>query len=197
MGGGAGNPIHVENAAWARLADRQLFDLVEVEMSATVGETTERAHGRWVVVTQPDGTAISAADPASLGRFAAGRTLGSLLADLPPAVIAAAETPVEYLVHSWMADEIEPESAFVAVSQGRVSGVWAGRDMLNMVAFAGSRSLWDPALPGDIQIPLLTRRCRYSAGGVTCTSVAQFAERPDPTPPCANPIPLTAHRFGW
>lgn len=166
-------------------------------MSATVGEATERAQGRWIVVTQPDGTAISAADPASLGRFAAGRTIGSVLADLPPAVIAAAETPVGYLKHSWVADEIESESAVVAVSHGRVSGVWAGKDMLHTVAFAASRSLWDPQLPGEIQIPLLTRRCRYSADQVTCTAVTQFAERPDPTPPCVNPIPLTPHHFEW
>jgi hypothetical protein len=187
----------VENTTWGLLADRQLFDLVEVEASATVGEATERAHGRWVVVTQSDGTAISAVDPASLGRVAAGRTIGSVLADLPPAVIAAAETPVRCLVHSWMADEIEPGSAVVAVSQGRVSGVWAGQDMLRTFAFAGSRSLWDPQLPGEIQIPLLTRRCRYLAGEVACTSVAQFAERPDPAPPCANPVPLTPHHFEW
>jgi len=166
-------------------------------MSATVGEAAEHAQGRWVVITRPDGTAISAADPATLGRLGPGRTIGSVLADLPPAVIAAAETPVGYLVQSWMADEIEPESAFVAVAHGQVAGVWAGQDMRRAVAFAASRSIWDPELPGDIQIPLLTRRCRYSAGGVACTSVEQFAERPDPTPPCANPIPLTPHRFEW
>ena len=187
----------MENARWGLLADRQLFDLVEVEISATVGEATERAHGRWVVVTQPGGTAISAADPASLGRFAAGRTIGSVLADLPPVVVAAAETPVGYLVHSWMADEIEPGSAVVVVSHGRVCGVWAGVDMLRTVAFASTRSLWDPQLPGEIQIPLLTRSCRYSAGDATCTAVAQFAERPDPAPPCVNPIPLTPHHFEW
>jgi hypothetical protein len=187
----------VENVAWGHLGDRQLFDVVEVEMSATVVEATERAHGRWVVVTQPDGTAISAADPTTLGRFAAGQMIGSVLADLPPVVIAAAETPVEYLVRSWMADEIEPGSAFIVVSRGRVSGVWVGEDMRRTVAFAASRSFWAPELPGDIQIPLLTRRCRYSASGVTCTAVGQFAERPDPAPPCDNPIPLTAHRFEW
>jgi hypothetical protein len=187
----------VENTAWGELGDRQLFDMVEVEMSATVGEAIEQARGRWVVIMQSDGTTMSAVDSTTLGRLAAERTIGSVLADLPPVVTAAAETPVGYLVHSWMADELEPGSAFVAVSHGRVSGVWAGQDMRSAVAFAASRSLWDPELPGDIQIPLLTRRCRYSAGGVTCTSVAQFAERPDPTPPCANPIPLTAHRFEW
>jgi len=187
----------MEDGAWGHLGDRQLFDVVEVQMSATVGEATERAHGRWVVVTQPGGTTISAADPTTLGRFRAGQTIGSVLADLPPVVVAAADTPVEYLVQSWMADEIEPGSAFVAVSHGQVSGVWAGQDMRQTVAFAPSRSLWSPELPGDIQIPLLTRRCRYSVGGVTCTAVGQFAERPDPTPPCTNPIPLTAHRFEW
>lgn len=187
----------MENTAWGRLDDRVLFDVVEVKLSATVGNAIECAQGRWVVVTQADGSAVSAADPNTLGRFAAWRAIGSVLADLPPAVVAAAETPVGYLVRSWMADEIEPGSAFVAISQGQVRGVWAGQDMRSTVALATSRSVWAPELPGDIQIPLLTRRCRYSTGARTCTAVDQFAERPDPTPPCANPVPLTAHRFEW
>jgi hypothetical protein len=187
----------VETAAWGELGDQRLSEVVELDQSATVGDAIEQADGRWIVIAGPDGTALSAVDPATLGQYAVENPIGTVLADLPPVVTAAAETPVGYLLQSWMADELEPGSAFIAVSDDGVAGVWAGPEMLRAVAFAANRGVWDPDLPGEIKIPLLTRNCRYSEGGVACTSVAQFAEPPDPAPPCDNPIPLTAHRFEW
>jgi hypothetical protein len=184
----------MEREKWGILADQRLAEGVTASPAETVGAARDRSAGRWVVVVEGATGVMATASPVILGRMTAERTLSSVLADLPPVIIAAEETPIGFLAKSWMASQLEDGSAVVVTGRGGIPrGVWAGPDMLTAVAFASRRSLFDPQLPGDIQIPLLTRVCRFPG----CGAVERFAEPPEEPPACPNPAGLTEHPFGW
>jgi hypothetical protein len=181
---------------YGELGERPLVDALEVDAATTVGEAVANADGRWVVITGREGAPISAAAPAALAAEPPDRTLAEVLPYLAATVVAAADTPVSGLVDSWVVGEIGPDSAFIVMAHGRVSGIWAGPGLQEMVRLHGLG--WsDTGLPGDIEIPLLTRACGHVEQGANCTSVEQFAERPAVPPACANPAGLSPHAFVW
>lgn len=180
-----------------RLGDRDLSEALVVAASTTVGEALARAEQRWLVIAGSNGSPISAVHSRSLGNEPTERLLVTLVPRLPPVVIASGSTPVTVLLASWVIDELEPGSVIIVMDGDRVAGIWAGPDMLAMMALGTRRAFWDSELAGEIRIPLLTRACRHREGDTACTAVLQFPERPRQLAECPNPAQLAAHDFAW
>lgn len=180
-----------------RLGDRDISEAVVVAATTTVGEALAQAEQRWLVILGADGAPVTAVHPDSLGGEPAECPLADVVSRLPPVVIASRSMPMTTLLASWVIDELEPGSVIVVMDGDQVAGIWAGPDMLAMMALGRSRSFWDSELPGEIKIPLLTRACRYREGDTACTAVLQFPERPRQLVECPNPALLAAHEFAW
>jgi hypothetical protein len=187
------------NALSGTLGDRPLAEVVAVPATETVGEALARAHGRWVVPTDATGAPLAAAAPHAFDHQRADRPLATVIRDLPPAVVADAETPLRAFLGSRLIEEMEPESAVILVAGGNVRGVWAGPDLNRVVAVSGGMraTFGDHELPGEITIPVLTKPCQFQDSGVLCTAVRQFPEPPTTMPQCDNPAGLSPHRFRW
>jgi hypothetical protein len=197
-----------------RLRDRQLAEASIVAASATVDEASQRAGGCWLVVVASDGGLLGALHPERLSGHPAHAQLMSLLPDLPPTVIAAADVSMRVLADSWAFQQLEPDSVVVAVAGGDVVGVWAGNDLRAVAAMGVGRAGWDMTLPGEIWIPELVRACAYresprwrawsmrrpagsSGSPASCSAVLSFPEYPATPVSCPNPDRLRAHPFMW
>jgi hypothetical protein len=180
-----------------RLRDRHLAEAGTVPATATVGQAVAEAAGRWLVVLGPDGGPMGAVHPDRLAGLSPGTTLEAALRTCPPSLTAWADTAVRALVHSWAFDQVEPDSAVIALDPSGVVGVWAGDDLRQAAALGLSRMGWDAALPGQITIPELLHTCGYTEAASRCPATLSFPEYPDDPPACPNPGGLAPHRFTW
>ncbi|GGN83885.1 hypothetical protein GCM10010112_62680 [Actinoplanes lobatus] len=155
----------------SRLRDRATSPYVVARPPATP------APDRWTVVVDERGEPVTVLTPA-----------GAEVAF----VVADGETPVAAVLSL-----LEPDDVVVLTSAGTVSGVWAGDDLVDAVMAGPSRFTTDMRLPGEVRIPEVRRRCRYTEDGAVCDHRMSFPERPRELPECGNPQRLAAHRFGW
>jgi hypothetical protein len=188
----------VANTDWGRVGDRPLAEAATVPITGTVDDAAASGGDGWVVVTDEAGLPIAAAAPGAFHEQPRGRPLARAIHELPPTVIVPSATRIRDLLHSWVVDEIEPDSGFVVITGADLVGVWAGPDMRHTVAVSGERGGYaDTQLPGEIKIPLLTHACHYVEATAPCPSVQLFPERPAAPVPCANPGGLSPHAFTW
>jgi hypothetical protein len=160
-----------------------LRDRARSTFVVSVSGAVKPSPGDWTVVVDA-GVPVSAIAP---GERAA----------VTEIVVADADMPVDLALAAPALRDLEPGSAVVCVSEGDVVGLWAGEDLDDALMLGPARLAGDTRLAGTIQIPLVSRRCRFEEGGVPCGGRLSVPEKPESMPPCRNPAPLTAHNFVW
>jgi hypothetical protein len=165
------------------MADR-LRDHATAEFVVTTSAAPERpAPGAWTVLVDAGGWPVAALPPGG----------ATPVAEI---VVAEADLPVAEALRAPALEDLAAECPVVCVSGGRVVGVWAGDDLLDALMRGPTRSVGSD-LPGEIRIPLVSRRCRFTEDAARCLSPLTVPEKPETMPPCRNTAGLAAHAFVW
>jgi hypothetical protein len=149
---------------------------------------------RWMVLVDSDGGPVSALAP------------GAALADggwLPGILFADADMEQVAAFESDAFRELTDVSALVLVEPspqpGRpgIAGVVSGEMLTRAVRRGAVRGALESLLTGAPSIPLISRSCRFTAGGATCATTMPFPAPPYPMPDCRNNRGLAPHQFVW
>jgi hypothetical protein len=165
------------------VGDRDLAPAV----TASTGAVTPDEE-RWIVVVEDDGRPTEVIAPG-----------GAVAED---AVISDAAVPVEAAIDSDELLYLTGATAVVVTSGGAVVGIWSGDDLVDAAMHGGTRAAGE-AMQGDLQLPgriskkNITRRCRYTEHGRSCTTILVVPEKPQHMPQCPPQAGLSSHTFGW
>jgi hypothetical protein len=169
----------------------------------SVEDALSKLSNGWAVVTDDHGQPLGALSRGELMESTPGTQIIDALGDFPK-VVADAKTPLGALLDSPALLSTMPSGVIVAAMQPdgehveRVVGVWKSDRLLNL-GTAGSRltsvGVW--SLIGDVAIPRVVRRCRFSAAEKDCGMMKMFKEKPLDMPACPDPDRLGAHQFTW
>jgi len=186
-----------------RLGKQDLNPFSLVTPHVSVEDALSKTSNDWAVVTDDDGQPLGALSRAELMEATPGTRVIDALGDFPK-VIADVRTPLDELLMSPAVVSTKPSGVIAAVMRAdrehvdSVVGVWAGDRLLNL-GTAGSRlthvGAW--SLIGDVAIPRVVRRCRFSVAGKDCGMMKTFKEKPLDMPACPDPDRLGAHQFTW
>jgi hypothetical protein len=123
---------------------------------------------------------------------------------LPGILVAAADVNLAEALQSDAFRQLTDVTALVLTEPGTgqdgqpaIAGVVSGTTLTWAALRGTTRGIFETILPGVPSIPLITRSCGFTAGGVACATMMSFPARPDPMPDCRNSRGLAAHQFAW
>jgi hypothetical protein len=167
-----------------RVGDRDISPAVAVSAGMVVPDAA-----RWTVVLDIDEKPVAVIAPG-----------GARVAE--DLVVVDAELPVTEALRSEVLADAAATTVVVVMKGMSVVGVWSDSDLLDARLRRVTRTT-TCSLPGDVQLPgritkkNITRRCRYTARGISCASVLVVPEKPEAMPQCPARDGLTTHAFEW
>ncbi|TQF01309.1 hypothetical protein E6W39_02475 [Kitasatospora acidiphila] len=172
-----------------RLGDKPLEEATRVPAETAIREVAAHGMGdRWIVIVDEMNKPLAAVRSEALPENPEGRPISSILADLPPMILAPADSRVDELLP--LAAELTPGSVVIVEDDDNLR-IWSDP---HLDPLRGS----DAHLPGPYpRVPLLLKVCRYGGVFRHCGHPQRFVVKPQPMPDCPDPKNLGPHPFRW